>query len=614
MSEELFYENVERWADTHPKEAVLLQYLSVETVEPLQTESGEYNLCKKNSKGTFNLYTHDSPKEEAKQWFDALSLEGVDVLYVYGVGLGAYYEVIKEWLNGSPSRYVVFLEDDLEVIYAFFHTECAQQLLQDPKAELFFVQTVAETDALFKQLFWQFARLRFECTALKAYAENKKMQCKELFHRVRYDAALNNSLVEEYLEYGIVFFKNYYTNMRSIGKAYLGNALFGQFKKVPAIICGAGPSLQKNIATLKTLKKHALIFAGSSSLNALAAEGISPNLGAGIDPNPMQEKRLKQIKPLNFPFFYRSRIYPDALKCIEGPKLYMTGAGGYDIAEWFDQELGIEGELLEEGRNVVNFSLEVAYRMGCDPIIFVGMDLAHTNGLVYAKGIEDDQAHQEETIERIDIEGNPVLTLWKWVSEAQWIADFAKEHPEITVINATEGGLGFPNVPNLTLKDVAKQYLEKEEDPTKHLKAVIEKHPLKEIADARLEGAFRKLEESLVKTLTLIKGLREENRKVIARFEKEGKVEYFHTGQGVLLEQALEQEPAYLHVLHVFNDVYTNLLTRRLRLLQAKKEEIGKQEVEKEKLLLTQEKLAFLYDVADYNLQLLRLSLSAESE
>ena len=42
--------------------------------------------------------------------------------------------------------------------------------------------------------------------------------------------------------------------------------------------------------------------------------------------------------------------------------------------------------------------------------------------------------------ERNDIHGNPVYTLWKWITEAKWISDFAENHPELTILNATEGG------------------------------------------------------------------------------------------------------------------------------------------------------------------------------
>src|SRR5262249_12634113 len=114
--------------------------------------------------------------------------------------------------------------------------------------------------------------------------------------------------------------------------------------------------------------------------------------------------------------------------------------------------------------------VQVAYEMGCDPIIFVGMDLAFTGMKEYAPGIVEDatvcqtkildvKEEDDKALLREDIDGTPVYTLWKWVAEAEWLGDFAKEHPSITMINCTEGGLGFPGIPNETLKSTAKKYL-----------------------------------------------------------------------------------------------------------------------------------------------------------
>src|SRR5690606_32776531 len=101
--------------------------------------------------------------------------------------------------------------------------------------------------------------------------------------------------------------------------------------------------------------------------------------------NPAQYTRLSQNTGYEVPFFYRNRMYHDAFRVIHGSRLYITGSGGYDTAEYFEKKLGIKGgEEIDEGHNVVNFCVEVAHEMGCDPIIFVGMDLAFTGMDTYA--------------------------------------------------------------------------------------------------------------------------------------------------------------------------------------------------------------------------------------
>ena len=278
---------------------------------------------------------------------------------------------------------------------------------------------------------------------------------------------LHTSQLGEFSNYSIAFFNNYFHNLLSLPGNYLGNAFYNQFQNVPAIICGAGPSLRKNIETLKELKDRALIFAGGSSINALNGMGMTPHLGTGIDPNEEHISRIIANTSFEIPFLFRGRIHHKALDLIQSEKVYVTGSVGYNIAKYFEKELHIDGTDIEEGCNVINFSLALAAAMGCNPIILVGVDLAYSDGQTYAPGMVSHPIHKqfrskvysEELIFRNDIHGKPVATLWKWVTESLWFSTFSERNQTIKIINATEGGLGFSGIPNIPLKEVASEML-----------------------------------------------------------------------------------------------------------------------------------------------------------
>src|SRR6185503_9490810 len=107
--------------------------------------------------------------------------------------------------------------------------------------------------------------------ALAAYQEKKPRSFEELSFIIQFFRGIQESSTAEYLSAGKVFFKNFYHNILELDNAENGSALSGKFQGVPAIICGAGPSLGKNIELLKTLKDKALIFAGGTAMNALNA-------------------------------------------------------------------------------------------------------------------------------------------------------------------------------------------------------------------------------------------------------------------------------------------------------------------------------------------------------
>ena len=615
MSERRFHKNLELWAHLHPKEAVMLPYVDCDHIQFCETKAGEINLKKKIDGKYHYIHSQTGAKKEAENWFSQQNLNNIKVLYVYGVGLGYYYDAAKKWLKKSPEHHLVFLEDDPCIIHRLFETSKGSEILKNNQVYLYFFHRIDETEPTLNELYWNFYMTPLAISALDFYYKSKQDSFNELSHKISYDAALKNSLLDEYINYGYTFFRSFYANMFLLPGSSLGNSLFGKFKNVPAIICGAGPSLQKNAKLLKTLQDKALIFAGSSALNAVTAQGITPHLGAGLDPNPMQEVRLSNIKDFTFPFLYRNRIYHPALKLAKGPRLYITGSGGYDVAEWFEKCLEIQGESIEEGRNVVNFCLEIAHMMGCNPIVFVGMDLAFTDMKSYSGGVVADAAvnadhllqaenNDDRAILKEDIHGKPIYSLWKWVAESRWTADFAKNHPQTVVINATEGGLGFPGVPNKTLKWVANKYLKKQYRLQARVAKQIELGMQTQVTRKKVVKAMEELRDSLCKCVDSLDVMIEESVHLKSRKEEEIPTQ---TVRMTLAETEIVEEPGYHYVLEVFNAAATKMLNRDLRRLDKRK--LSPKEKSIQIIELQEKKYTFLRNTAFINANLIQEAL-----
>lgn len=609
MTDDRLDENIEKWSETHPRESVWLQYFECAKSEWCTTNS-QRNLKLVEGERSYFLHSQDGPLEEAKKAVTVHDLKNTDVIYMYGVGLGYSYLALKPWLSEDPNHHAVFFEDDPEVIYRLFETESGSHILDDPQVHLFYFNKISDAEHVFNQIYWLFPKSKMLFDALPLYSRTKQAKFDELRHQITYDASVKTGLLDEYLEFGIAFFRNYYPNMLRINEAHLGDTLFGKFENFPAIICGAGPSLQKNIALLKSLNDKAILFAGSSALNALSAQGIKPHFGAGVDPNPMQEVRLKQVKDLNIPFFYRNRLCHEALKLVTGPKLYITGAGGYDVAAWFEEKFGIEGKWVEEGRNVVNFCLEIAFAMGCNPIIFVGMDLSYTDNKAYSPGVVSQNALSISELEasgtiRKDIYGKEVHTEWKWISEAKWIGDFAEAHPEITLFNATEGGMGFPGVQNLTLKEVVEEHLLKPQPIKSQLEPLLQSNSLSRITRKQIVDSFQELAASLEKCTESLEFLNKENEQVKKEIKKSQKTEHTQTGKAALIETELLEEPAFIYILQIFNDVCSKLMTQDIMRLHNPSNKDSEVVKELEKLDLNSERYQFLLKTARINRELI---------
>ncbi|MEM1283013.1 MAG: 6-hydroxymethylpterin diphosphokinase MptE-like protein [Chlamydiota bacterium] len=628
MSEQLFEENVQLWQRTDPRKAVRLQFLNDTSLKTSPAKSGVENLITKGEEDTFYFHDQNDPIEEAEIWFNELKLKNITVIYVYGIGLGHYYNAAVKWLKEDSKRGIIFLENNLEVIHAFLHTKTANRLLKDPQAYLCYFESLEDEEETLKEIYWDFILTQMTFSCLKSYSERYHNFYLDLKHHVIHGAATKNAIVEEYLHYGTTFFTNYYQNMLLLSESWKGTSLYGKFENIPAIICGAGPSLEKNILQLKDYLDKAIVFGGGSALNALSSRGIVPHFGIGVDPNPTQQYRLSSNKAYEVPLFYRNRMHYEAFRLIHGPRLYIPGAGGYEIADWFDEQFGLkdEDEWLDEGHNVVNFGLELANNLGCNPIIFVGVDLAFTEMQSYASGIIDDTTVKEKDITETDdfdttallkedIYGRPIYTLWKWISESEWTTEYAKEHPNLTIINSTEGGLGMPNIPNMPLKEAAQKYLIHSFDLRSRVQGEILNSTMPRITDERVLGTITEMHESLKRSVEHIQILLDDRVEYEKKLENKKEVpEIKQSGLAALAETELEEEPAYEFILGIFNLIYSRVLNKDLQLMQQEHFVSAEWQREINISQINRNRLNFMNDVALVNIEIITKALEERTE
>ena len=199
-----------------------------------------------------------------------------------------------------------------------------------------------------------------------------------------------------------------------------GKELQNVFQNIPAIIVGAGPSLEKNQNVLKELRERALIFAGGTALSAM---NIEPHFAAITDPEvPKRERQFP-----NVPFFYQARMDSEIFSKMKSDKILFPDSS-VDAINWLYEE----EEKFDGGWTVGNFLTQIAIFLGCSPIVFIGMDFAYENGKKYS-GVE-----AEAEVELIEVGGK--LTQRDWLMAALWTQEKAKDRDFYSL---SEGILGL---------------------------------------------------------------------------------------------------------------------------------------------------------------------------
>jgi hypothetical protein len=541
--------------ERYPEIGFLFTYSTFEPYTLFEDREGKLN-AKRNGE-----VLHGEEVEEMVEWKRSLHLEEIDILYIFGVGLGYAYDVLKEWLRGKRGRVLVFLEEDLAVIDALVQREEAGELLADEQVYLNLITDRKRWNDAVEMFAQTFVSDKILCAILPAYKKAHGKRYKRIELKLMRATASLHALLSESL-HGQKIFANLYPNFKRLHQAFYANKLEGKFSKVPAVICGAGPSLKGAIPYLKELEDRALILAGGSTLTALSRHGIEPHLGMALDPNPEEYERLRPSTAFETPLLYANRVLPDIFTTCNGLLGYMRSDTGGIAETWIEEKLGIEGDAIgpdlgREAFSVTTMAVAFAYLLGCDPIILVGVDLAYTGMQRYAEGVLDSANDislasvrkeirlTERLLKRKDREGKPVATLLKWVMESSSIGAYAKAHSERTFINATEGGIGFPYIPYMPLKEAIQQHCILEHNLRGRVFASIQNAPFEGISQNDVTELLADLKSSLMRTLQLCEELLQET-----------------SGRRAVLEMDIAEEPAYQCFLYALGPALDRLLFR----------------------------------------------------
>lgn len=444
------------------------------------------------------------PDEESIPIFseEALSFPLPDLMqlfYFYGLRDGSVYSYLRPWLQEKPDRKLVILIPDLKELASFLYKEVCTEILADP-------QCILAQSSDIETLIEKFPLAHVEVETFRSLRKNRFFR---LRLKILRKTTLSHGLHLDRL-HGHQPFRNFAANLTQLPRSFYANRMEGMFKGIPAIICGAGPSLQKALPLLKTFENKALIMAGGSTLAALSSFGILPHFGMAIDPNPDEYLRLKNSFAFEVPLLYSTRVYPEIFSTCNGPFGYMRAGIGGVPELWMEERLGLKEPLLGTHLNsdtlsVTAICLAWAEFIGCDPIIFSGLDLAYTDRKRYSPGVVfqdrlDQQAHTragDRLLWKKGWGGKKVCTAVRWLMEASSFSHFVKKHPKIRFFNTTEGGIGIPGVPYCSLDAVSAQFLTRSQDLRRKVHEAILEASMPSDTAIQIQEGMRLLKESV---------------------------------------------------------------------------------------------------------------------
>ena len=274
------------------------------------------------------------------------------------------------------------------------------------------------------------------------------------------------------------------------------------FANRPMIIVAPGPSLAKNIDQLRGLEGRAVLACFSHSLKPVVAAGLTPDVVITVDPQDVRY-HFAGCDVSNMTLVNAATCHPGLYEL--PAKRFLTLSANSAIDDWIFDGVGEEARA-PGGGSVATSMFSVALRWGCDPIVFVGLDLSFPGGNYYVKTSVDgdvgakinDQGHLETTgwskgFAQMKHGGGPSAPLERSITLPGWGGGevpssfmfsmfhrwFVEKMREVaptgvSVYNCTEGGAFIPGMDHRPLAEL--------------LATFDEVVPVDEILDAAVHG------------------------------------------------------------------------------------------------------------------------------
>lgn len=443
-----------------------------ERIEIKESRAGVPTVRVMSSSGKW-IFLHSSidPVKEAQKMAEHVSSESGKIIVIYGFALGYLVEALLETTDKRNLLFIV--EPDYDLFCAAMAARDLHHIIGSERVHLLVSDLAGKIRSSFFALYDETKYDDILMTGLSGHQMVYPAAYHELVPMIKdaVDAKLFNLVTM--IKIGPDSAKNALLNMVDYCTHPGISSLFGRLAGVPAIIVSAGPSLNKNIHLLKAAKGKAVILAVGTALKALKKWDIEPDFVFSIDPQDLNyELHFKGVNIEKVALISEIQANHMIVANHKGP---IFVSGDMPIVKWFGEGIENKGKI-ESGGSVANNAFAAAYKMGANPIILVGQDLAysreghsHAAGTNYENKVYSlDQNSKFFPVKAND--GGHILTDRSFYQFLLFFQVWIETYPEREYINATEGGAFIQGTKLMTLQTVLDQYCQNAVDVEKIIK------------------------------------------------------------------------------------------------------------------------------------------------
>ncbi len=402
------------------------------------------------------LHSKYSPEEEAAKLADQVKIEASNYFVCFGFGFGYYIKAILERLNKTDVLIVV--EPNADIFkYAFSNIDLIEFYNDKRLNILVGIDTNSFVDNLALRVSW--ANIH-KIKILTAHLYDEMfLEEYRTFLRILQKEQLQLTIEANTLtHFSRAWNANFYKNFKFVLDSYDINRLYNKFTNKPIIVVAAGPSLSKNMHLLKEIQGKVVIVCVYTAYKVLLDNGIIPDFTFSLDSNQLPHDVTNDKTTLIFVSHGNTGL----IESHKGRRMDAFIFPEMGLINLFRQ---LEVDILPmiSAGSVAHSALDFAVKLGGDPVVLIGQDLAFTDNRTHVRGSffdnEEFNNARENELEIEDVYGNKVFTSTAMFSYKLWFERYITNHAaHIKVIDATEGGAKIDGTEIMTLREVIDTY------------------------------------------------------------------------------------------------------------------------------------------------------------
>ncbi|WP_200763831.1 6-hydroxymethylpterin diphosphokinase MptE-like protein [Nitrosophilus alvini] len=357
-------------------------------------ESLHFKLLKKVDSLSFDkkFYTFEEGKDSEKV---------IHLLVVYGVGFGYH---IKELLKKIKVRNIILADLDIELIRPSLYTMDWEEVFKDTNVTIAYGR---DEKVLAKNIIKELKTINEVYAGMYyEYPLYESRVFKQVMQNIRYE---EDEVIRGwgFFEDEIISLEHTYQNIEKKPPFYVRKKKID--KDTPVFIVGSGPSLDKDIETIKKYRDDVVIFSCGTALKPLVKNGLIPDYEFILERlkppydallKTLSKEELKKLSIITVNLAY--------------PGIYDLGGDKYMVLRVGDAGSFIFDEdyyyLVNTSPTVTNLAFSFALNMGFRQIYLFGVDLGYKDETKHHSKYSVYYADKEFKKEKADIyrevEGN----------------------------------------------------------------------------------------------------------------------------------------------------------------------------------------------------------------